>query len=426
MHTNRQPRQIFWWSLFDFANSIVVINLGLYFSQWIVIEQGVSEFWYNFVDVVVTILLLLTLPALGAISDMTNKKVLFLRLTSIPIFIFTLLIGFSSQTFSGFSPILITFLSFLFIIYFYQLSLIFYHAMLGDIAKRERYGTISGIGLAAGWIGGIVGLLIILPFVKGDIPFFQPAGRIQAFIPCAIIFAVLIGISLTFLKEPQGVSSSTKKISVRQAYTKVWDDIKNLRKNPVIFYFLIAYWLFIDAILTIQDNSALYLEIVLNIPDQQKVLFGSLVLIMAAFGALILGRVGDKIGYIKTLTVIVFGWIIALVLFLQVESGWSLLLIGSLLGILFGGTWTITRALYLVIIPAAQRAEYFGFYGCTERFASIIGPLVWSIFVVGLKDFGPVRYKVAVISMIVLIGISLFFLRKMHIYLKKGGQLIKA
>jgi len=291
--------------------------------------------------------------------------------------------------------------------------------MLGDIAKRERYGTVSGIGLAAGWIGAIVGLIIILPFVRGDVPFFQPAGRIQAFIPSALIFAVLIGISLTFLKEPQKVSSSTNKVSIRQAYTKVWDDIKNLRENPEIFYFLIAYWLFIDAILTIQDNSPLYLEIVLNIPDQKKVLLGSLLLIMAAFGALIVGKVGDKVGYAKSLTAIVCGWIIVLTLFLFVKRGWSLLLIGSLLGILFGGTWTITRALYMVIIPAAQRAEYFGFYGCTERFASIIGPLVWGAFVVGLKDFGPLRYKVAVASMIVLIMISLVFLRKMHLYLRK-------
>lgn len=419
MNTNTQSRQIFWWSLFDFANSIVIINVGLYFSLWLVVEQGVSEFWYNFVDVAVTILLLLTLPVLGAISDMTNKKVLFLRLTSIPIFIFTFLIGFSGQTLSGFPPILIGLLSFFFIIYFYQLSLIFYHAMLGNLAKRERYGTISGIGLAAGWIGAIVGLILILPFVRGDISFFQPAGRIQAFIPCALIFAVLISICLTFLKEPQVVSPSTKKMSIRQAYAKVWDDIKKLGKKPEILYFLIAYWLFIDAILTIQDNFALYLEIVLNISDQQKVLLGSLLLIMAAFGALIVGKIGDKVGYAKSLTVIVYGWIIVLIFFLQVEGGGSLMIVVSLLGILFGGTWTITRALYIDIIPAAQRAEYFGFYGCTERFASIIGPLVWSAFVVGLKAFGPLRYKAAVVSMILLIVISLVFLRKMHTYLGK-------
>ena len=221
---------------------------------------------------------------------------------------------------------------------------------------------------------------------------------------------MFISISLTFLKEPQVVSPSTKKISIRQAYAKVWDDIKNLGKKPEILYFLIAYWLFIDAILTIQDNFALYLEIVLNIPDQQKVLLGSLLLIMAAFGALIVGKIGDKVGYAKSLTVIVYGWIIVLILFLQVEGGGSLMIVVSLLGILFGGTWTITRALYIDIIPAAQRAEYFGFYGCTERFASIIGPLVWSAFVVGLKAFGPLRYKAAVVSMILLIMISLVFL----------------
>lgn len=418
MRKTQQSHQILWWCLFDFANSIVIVNLVLYFPQWLVVEKGISEFWYNFVDVIVTVSLLSTLPVLGVISDIVRKKVLFLRLTAIPIAVFTFMIGFFGQTLTGFPAVVIGLFSFLLIIYFYQLSLIFYHAMLGNLAERERYGTISGIGLAAGWVGAIVGLLIILPFVSGNIPFFQPAGRIQAFIPSALIFVVVAGISLTFLKEPEeGInhSSRNRRISIKQAYKKVWEDFKGAKKVPTILYFLIAYWLFIDAILTFQDNLPLYLEIVLKIPDQQKVLLGVLLSIMLAVGAILFGRLADKFGYKKLLMAIVGGWIIGLAAFLQVSNFLSLAIVICAIGVLGGGTWTVTRALYTAIIPATKRGEYFGFYASAERFASVLGPLIWSGFVVGLRAHGPSRYKVALVSMMVLIAISLIFLKKMQL-----------
>lgn len=417
MRNTQRSRQILWWSLFDFANSIVIVNLVLYFPQWLVVEKGVSAFWYNFVDVVVTVLLLSTLPVLGVISDIVRKKVLFLKLTAIPIAVFTFSIGFFGQTLTGFPPVIIGFFSFLLIIYFYQLSLIFYNAMLGNLAERKRYGTISGIGLAAGWAGGIVGLLIVLPFVSGNIPFFQPAGRLQAFIPSALIFGVVAGISLTFLKEPEGINHSNRneRVSIKQAYKKVWEDFKGVKKVPTILYFLIAYWLFIDGILTFQDNFSLYLEIVLKIPDQQKVLLGVLVLITLAVGAILIGRLADKFGYKKLLIAMVGSWIIALVAFLQVSSFLSLAIVVCVIGLVGGGTWTVARALYTAIIPATKRGEYFGFYGSAERFASVLGPLIWSASVVGLRTYGPLRYKAAVVSMMLLIAISLIFLKKMQL-----------
>lgn len=400
--------QIFWWSLFDFANSIVIINLGLYFSQWLVIEKGISAFWYNFMDVLATILLLLTIPIIGLISDRLNKRVLFMKLTAIPIVVFTFLIGFFGKTFEGIWPVLASILFFLLIIYFYQLSLLFYHTMLGTLAQKKKYGRISGVGLAAGWLGAIVGLLIILPFVN-------VGGRINAFIPSALIFGVLVAISLVFLKEPKTAYKKQKRINFKDAYKNVIKDIKFFGKKPDILYFLVAYWLFIDAILTIQDNFPLYLEIVLKIPDTQKVFLGALLMLMAAVGALVIGKMGDKIGHKKMLTAVILGWIAVLVLFLQASILWHLIIAVSLIGILFGGTWATTRALYLMIIPKKKRGEYFGFYACSERFASIIGPLIWGGIVAGLTMLGPLRYKVAVVSMILLIGLSLIFLRKVRI-----------
>ena len=42
-------KNIFLWTLYDFANSIVTIVFFLYFSEWLVIDNGVSDFSYNMI-----------------------------------------------------------------------------------------------------------------------------------------------------------------------------------------------------------------------------------------------------------------------------------------------------------------------------------------------------------------------------------------
>src|SRR3989344_4083538 len=71
---NLNKKNIFLWTLYDFANSIVVIVFFLYFSQWLVIDKGVPDFWYNAIFAVGSLLLLLTAPILGSIADKTGRQ----------------------------------------------------------------------------------------------------------------------------------------------------------------------------------------------------------------------------------------------------------------------------------------------------------------------------------------------------------------
>ncbi|MEK6889091.1 MAG: hypothetical protein AABW80_03200 [Nanoarchaeota archaeon] len=41
----KTKRNVFLWTLYDFANSIFSIVFFLYFAQWIVIEQGIAIFY---------------------------------------------------------------------------------------------------------------------------------------------------------------------------------------------------------------------------------------------------------------------------------------------------------------------------------------------------------------------------------------------
>ena len=84
-------KNIFLWTLYDFANSIVSIVFFLYFSQWLVVDKGVSDLWYNMIFTIGSAILLLTAPVLGSIADKTGRQLFYLNTTTVLVFILYLL-----------------------------------------------------------------------------------------------------------------------------------------------------------------------------------------------------------------------------------------------------------------------------------------------------------------------------------------------
>lgn len=162
-------KNVFLWTLYDFANSIVIIVFFLYFSQWLVVENKVADIWFNLLFVGSTLLLLLTGPIFASIADKIGVRMPFLKVVTTLMFIALLVTSFLTNFIQINQFILIlTALSFMLANYFYQFSFIFYNAFIHEIAPLKLRGFISGIGLSANWSGQVVGLLITLPLATGQ------------------------------------------------------------------------------------------------------------------------------------------------------------------------------------------------------------------------------------------------------------------
>ena len=72
-------KRIFLWSLYDFANSIVLMAFLFYFSQWLVIDQGKPAWWYNLSLALSSGLFILTAPVISRAIDATKVKIKGLR-----------------------------------------------------------------------------------------------------------------------------------------------------------------------------------------------------------------------------------------------------------------------------------------------------------------------------------------------------------
>ncbi|MDE2856619.1 MAG: MFS transporter [Chloroflexota bacterium] len=79
-----------------------------------------------------------------------------------------------------------------------------------------------------------------------------------------------------------------------------------------------------------------------------------------------------------------------------------------------GGSQALSRSLYASLCPKAKSGEFFGFYSIMEKFASIIGPLIFAFAAIALGSSRP-----AILSLILLFILGGYLLSRVDI---EAGQ----
>ncbi len=401
--------KIFVWALYDFANSIVMIAFFLYFSQWLVIDRGISDFWFNITLTISSLLYLLTGPVLGSIADKTKNKVIGIRLATIATAIFFMITGIIAVFYP--EQVILAVIAFILAMAGYQLSFVYYSPFLKDIATPDKYGVVSGWGIFGNYLGQISAVLIALPFATGAITIFGEPGRAQAFIPATIIFFLLaLPLLITFKKDP---TAEPVKIKVTEEYGNVWWSFKNLLKTPHLGRFLIAYFFFNDAVITASNNFPIYMERVFGVDDTMKSVLLIGIMLTSAIGSPLSGWIADKIGFKKTLVGILLGWIALFPLLAVANNITVLLIITTFMGLWFGSAWTVTRAMFVKYAPAQSVSQSFTYFGMMERFATFIGPVSWGLIVAYGPQAHSLNYRGAAVAMAVFVLIGLLIAKKL-------------
>lgn len=405
-------KNIFLWTLYDFANSIVSIVFFLYFSQWLVVDRGVADFWYNMIFTAGSILLLLTAPVLGSIADKTGRHQRYFNKITLLSFLCFLGVSIITLFFSG--KVFLAALFFLVANYLYQFSFVFYNALLHYLAPPNKWGRISGLGMGANYLGQVVGLLITLPLATGAIYLIGEAGRAQAFLPSTILFFVLALPMLIFFKLPKQ-ESDNQKINWKKEYKDQWRQFKDLISDNNMKLFLLAYFFFNDAIITVSNNFPIYLENVFGVPDKLKTILLGGALLTSILGAVLSGFVIEKIGLKKSILFVIGVWVIFLPI-LGLNTNFNIFMgLCISLGFLFGAIWTVSRAVMTALTPREKLNFGFSFYTLAERTSTLVGPLFWGLTTYIFIDLGPTRYRIAMIIMAVFVAIGFYYVKKVQV-----------
>ena len=376
-----------------------------YFSQWLVIDQGKPAWWYNAALIISSALFILTAPIISKKIDATNMKIGGLRFWTCLTFLGNLTVALLTMLTNGME--VLTTVLYTLATYTYLVCFLYFTPMLNDLSDTDDRSWKSGIGQSANSLGQVAGVLITLPFVNGLTLFGDP-GRAQALFPATIIFGLLALPMLLFYKEKVTV---TQDVSSQKIQTNLVSLFKEIFSYKALALFLLAYFLFSDAMLTFANNFPLYLETVHHASDTVKSILTASILICAAIGAVIFGKVADKKGSLKTLTAILVIWCFIFLTMAFVTSFKILIPIFLFAGILFGPVWGVSRALVGELAPPHLVASSYSYYVVAERFATFVGPAIWSIALVTVGE--NVRgYQAGLLSLMVLVVISIFVLRK--------------
>src|SRR3989344_1031795 len=391
-------RNLFLWSLYDFANSIIYVNFLLYFAQWLVIDGGLSDFWYNAIFAIATVLLLFSAPMLAAQTDRNGGKKYFLNLATVGTFIaYGLAVWLAYR---GAEYVVWSAAFFLVGQYFYQLAFVFYNPMLAEIADDKHRARASGIGQFANAAGQVFGIAATLSLA---------GTRLGPLLPSLIGFFVLALPMMIFYKESRIPPTPLKFSELRSDATVYLKRFRGFFAFSVATPMLIAFFLFNDALLTLSNNYSLILERVFATPDNTKSLLLMGILVMSAIGGIVFGWIADRLGALKTLKIILFGWIIALPL-LAIAPTFTIFAIVTIpVGLLIGSLFAVCRAYISTILPEEDMAYGFSFYTLAERFATFIGPLTWGT-IIALGGASNLSYRIAIVAMAVFVVAGLFVL----------------
>lgn len=400
MQTNKKLT-IFSWSMYDFANTIFSMNvISLYFALWVTVDMKGTDLLYSLVLSGSMLLAALFSPLMGAISDRGGRRMPFLIFFTLVSVLFTAFIGIANRLFLGL-------LFFAVANFCYQIAAIFYNALLPQVSGKEQIGRVSGYGTSLGYCGTIAGLLLVKPFVLRY-------GRQAAFIPTAILFLLFSLPCFFFVKDRFLEEKDRFKLRIKESFRKTGETFIHIREYPDLFNFLIAAFISLNAINTIIVFMSIYIKKVIQFTDSEIITFYIISTIFAIFSSFIAGFITDRLGSKRTLSGALGLWCVSLILIVISLNKTIFWVIGPLVGISLGATWTSARALVVDLSPPQMVGEVFGFYGLIGKSASILGPLIWGLTVWGFGFLGIFKYRLAIFMMLLFIILGYIMLQKVN------------
>ena len=201
-------------------------------------------------------------------------------------------------------------------------------------------------------------------------------------------------------------------MNVGDEYAKVFQTTKTVFSIRNLSLLFIAYFIFSDALLTFANNFPIFLEKVFSATDSIKTYLTAGILTLSGVGSLIFGKMADKKGTKFTLSVLLTFWIIFFPALAFAPSLTVVAVICLIAGLFFGPVWGVSRAMVAEFTPRGIEGRSFSFYTLAERFATFVGPIMWSVILVATAKSGNASYSYALVGMGVLVLLGFLVVRK--------------
>lgn len=403
------------WVLFDWAcqpyfTLIMTFIYAPYFASAIVGDPARGQSLWGYATAAAGIVIAFTSPVLGAVADATGRRKPWIAAFGVLIVLgaATLWVGKPGDS-STIFPVLIAFaVGSLGVEY----ATVFNNTMMPLLVPRKRIGSLSGLGWAMGYVGGMIALIFSLAFLAGNpetgrtllgfVPLFglDAAAREgdRAMGPLTAIWFVIF-VTPLFLFTPDGARGQKFLPAIKQGLGAIGATIREARRHRDVGYFLLANMVYTDGLLALFAFGGIYGAGTLGWHTIELGLFGILLTITGAFGAYFGGRLDDRIG---AKTVVLGSLAVLIVCCLAILSvsrdtilfvvhvappapGGGLfssaperlyMMLGALIGMAAGPLQASSRTLLVRLAPADRLAQFFGLFALSGKLTSFMGPFL--------------------------------------------------
>jgi len=374
-------RPVLGWALYDWANSAFALSVMTAFVPVLLAgywndgaPSTVGTFRLGLTNGIASLVVALLAPVIGALADHSGRRkswllwITFLGVvTTAGLYLVgpgmwlaaAMLYGLASVAFAASNAL--------------------YDSLLVDVTTPDRFDRVSAYGYGLGYLGGALLFTLNVAMVLRPASFGLVSAE-QALLlafPLVALWWLVFSLPLALWVHDNPVLEGGPGALVA-GFRQLRATLVAVRTQPDLFRFLVAYWLYIDAVYTIIKMAADFgLALGLSARD---VTLALLVTNFVAFpAALVFGRLGEVLG---TRAGIYLGLVVYIVVTMAapfVNSAMEFYVLAVAVGLVQGGVQSLSRSFFARLIPAGQTAEYFGFYNMLGKFAAILGPVLTGV-----------------------------------------------
>jgi len=265
-------------------------------------------------------------------------------------------------------------------------STVFYDSLLPHVARREETDRVSSAGYAIGYLGGGLLLLINLAWIlsPATFGFADTIGATKAAFVSVAVWWLLFSIPLmrTVPEPPTQLEVGEQRGGsvLAAAFGRLGRTFREIRKYRHAFILFVAMLLYQDGIQTIIRMASVFgAEIGIDI-NAQIAAFVMVQLLGIPFSFLF-GSLGARIGTKRALFIALSVYTLTAIMGYFTRTVTHFFILAGLVATVQGGSQALSRALFARLIPPRKASEFFGFYAVAERFATVLGPLVFTLSV---------------------------------------------
>jgi len=381
-------KSIFSWCVYDWANSafstvIITFVFSVFFTRGMIGDETQGAAMWSYAIGISGVCIAILGPVLGAVADHSGARKRWIFWLSMMCIAGSALLWFAQPVASE-ANIMFTLTCVIVANIGYELSIVFYNAMLPHIAPRHLLGRVSGWGWGVGYLGGLGALALALFGLVGVgemEPWFGVSGMDSANVRATGPMTALwfLAFMIPFLLYTHDVERAPMRIgqAARLGLAQLKQSLKDIKSHKNLLQFLISSAVYRDGLNTLFTVGGIYAAGVYGM-DFVEILFFAIGLNVAAgLGAFLFAHLDDKIGSKPTIILSLIGLIVtgAAVLFTTDKNLFMSLAMG--LGIFMGPVQAASRTLAGRLAPAGMVTQTYGLYAFTGKSVAFLGPIAY-------------------------------------------------